>query len=210
MNIPAAEKLVHLQKLISDQTHEIITNLEATDKNYELAITELNRQYDKPHLAISELHSETDNLPQAADHPTSLKSTYFALEGKLTALRSHAQQVDDNPPLRNKILSKYPIDVVTQVCGKTLMNITEFQQAMQQYIAVRDSIQSAIASSGAAAASKPNKALTSALFSGADSSPKNPAQSSLSVSKKSAASSAFGRRVKRKFIPVCSVKPLIL
>ena len=61
----------------------------------------LDKQYAHPNRVKSELHAEILHLPPAIDTTASLQSTYFELEGLLSSLTAHGENIDENPPLRD-------------------------------------------------------------------------------------------------------------
>ena len=137
-----AERLVHLQNNVSGEPKSLIKNLTADDANYELAFATLDSKYDKKDKILSELYAALDQLTPAIDATDSLKSVYYQLEGQLTALKAHSEQVDSNTLLRDKVYTKYPVNVVCRVTTDELLMPTNFQSAITKYLSLRESIES--------------------------------------------------------------------
>ena len=174
LDIPPAEKLLHLQQAVAGPPQLVIGKLQATDANYELALNSLEAEYDKSDQVLSEIHDSIQSIVQAKNTPDSLRSTYYQLEGLLATLRSHGEDIDVNPPLRDRIISKYPVDIVYLISGTDILTITQLQKAMSKYIAMRLSVQAAVGpvdSLMLAPAENTKKPLTSVLYGATDKPP---------------------------------------
>jgi hypothetical protein len=143
LSISDAERLQHLKSCVNDEPFKIIGNLDLNDENYRTALKALADQYDNKARVISELYHKIGSLKPAENKPHSLRSVYYELEGLISALSAHGQDVDAIPPLRDQVLCKYPMHITTQVCGNEIPTITEFQRNMSKYIDMRTGVQAA-------------------------------------------------------------------
>ncbi|XP_065206647.1 uncharacterized protein LOC135836015 [Planococcus citri] len=167
--IPKSEKLQHLKRHCLGEPLKIIETLDLTDSNYDLALNELDIQYHDKEEVIGALYAKLENLPKATNTNASLRSTYYDIEGLLTALESHGQNLDLFPPLKDKIYFKYPNWLVHQVCGKTKPTIKDFQREIGLHVKLRCGLQAAATAQGLSPSTKPHSTTAALVTSNATS-----------------------------------------
>ena len=138
--ISGAEKLQQLKENVTGNPLLAIKPLELTDSNYEKALHDLNKQYNRPDDVIEALYSQLESMPRSSNSNADLSATYFGLEGILSALESHGHTLDTFPPLKKKIYTKYPSWLVNQICAKELLPVKEFQAAVATALSIRTSL----------------------------------------------------------------------
>ena len=141
--LPDSMKLGDLKSHVTGHAFTMIKNLELVDANYNRAFKILDNEYLKPDEVVSALYHKIDTLPRANKSNTSLQNTYYALEGLLSALESHGQDIEAIPPIRDRILTKYPLFIVEDLCKEDVPTIKVFQRRMAARISVRKNIEAA-------------------------------------------------------------------
>lgn len=115
----------------------------STDDNYARAIAILDNEYDRLDQVISALYHRIEAVPKAGKTVESQLSTYYTLEGLLSALAAHNQPIDDIPLLRDEEMSKYALYLVRSICRHEFPELNKFQRMMVTTLNLHKSLEAA-------------------------------------------------------------------
>ena len=108
------DKFNYLKAQLKGTASEVISGLELTQENYNIAINLLKERYGKKQIMIKAHFAKLMNLPMATYKATSLRTFYDTMEKHLRCLQSLGED-DNNTQILTVLQSKLPRSVLLQL-----------------------------------------------------------------------------------------------
>ena len=108
------DKFNYLKAQLKGTASEVISGLELTQENYNIAINLLKERYGKKQIMIKAHFAKLMNLPMATYKTTSLRTFYDTMEKHLRCLQSLGED-DNNTQILTVLQSKLPRSVLLQL-----------------------------------------------------------------------------------------------
>ena len=108
------DKFNYLKAQLKWTASEVISGLELTQENYNIAINLLKERYGKKQIMIKAHFAKLMNLPMATYKTTSLRTFYDTMEKHLRCLQSLGED-DNNTQILTVLQSKLPRSVLLQL-----------------------------------------------------------------------------------------------
>ena len=108
------DKLSYLKGLLKNEVKDVISGLESTGHNYEVAVDLLKERYSRKELMINGHFLQLRNLPIASTYYEKLRSTYDHIEQHLRSLQALGENTECNL-LVFLIQSKLPRSVLAKL-----------------------------------------------------------------------------------------------
>ena len=90
------DKLNYLKGLLKNEAKDVISGLESTENNYEVAVDLLEERYGRKELMVNAHYSQLRNLPTASTYYEKLRSTYDHIEHHLRCLQALGENTERN------------------------------------------------------------------------------------------------------------------
>ena len=113
-SLQTVDKFNYLKIHILGETKEVISGIDITSNNYDVAIQLLTERYGKKHLMVAAHYSQLRDIPQSTGHYSKLRITLDCVEKHLRSLESLGEDVNNNM-IVSMVKSKLPKYVIARL-----------------------------------------------------------------------------------------------
>ncbi|XP_037298364.1 uncharacterized protein LOC119190485 [Manduca sexta] len=138
-NLPDVDKLLYLKSSLTGEAKNTLEGLDATNKNYQIAVTLLKQRYGKESQIIDAHYAALYKIEPAKTSADGRK-TLNEIERHLRVLSSMGENVNHNH-LRFIIMEKFPADILYDLKMKTSNeSVEEIRNKLEVIIAAKEDV----------------------------------------------------------------------
>ena len=138
-SLQPVDKFNYLKVQLCGKTREVISGLDITSSNYEVAVRLLNDRYGRKHLMIETHYSQLRDLPNG--YNSKLRVTYDIIEKHLCSLESLGENVENNM-IVSLVKSKLPKVVMVRLeeykDDDTPWNLEKIRKGLKKYVTAQE------------------------------------------------------------------------
>ena len=131
------DKFNYLKGQLQEQASEVLSGLELTNENYNVAVEILKERYGRKQFMIDAHYAKMMNMPMATYKAVSLRLFYDSTEKHLRCLRSLGED-DDQSHILMMLKSKLPRSVLSKMEEMKPIDeewtVKKFRKSLQRYI----------------------------------------------------------------------------
>ena len=135
------DKFNYLRSQLRNDAKDVISGLETTDANYDIAIDLLQERYGKKQLIINAHYAKLKEMPQSSNHYEKLRSTFDNIEKHLRSLEALGENIENNL-MMSLLQTKLPRHVLARLeeykNNDNDWTVKNLRKELKRYIAAQE------------------------------------------------------------------------